>query len=155
MKTRWIALVALGCLFLGFPFSRAVRAQSASTGALAGSVSDSSGAVVAGADVTAVNEASGETKTAGTQESGRFTIPLLPPGTYRVEVKKSGFKVSEKSGIQINVAETTRLDIEMIVGELTQNVTVEAAADDLLETTSTEHTDVDRNLFEQLPLERW
>jgi Carboxypeptidase regulatory-like domain len=152
MKTRWIALVALGCLFLGFPFSRAVRAQSASTGALAGSVSDSSGAVVAGADVTAVNEASGETKTAGTQESGRFTIPLLPPGTYRVEVKKSGFKVSEKSGIQINVAETTRLDIEMIVGELTQNVTVEAAATMAQTDSSTLGRVVDEQAMEGLPL---
>src|ERR1700723_3399175 len=152
MKTRWIALVALGCLFLGFPFARAVRAQSASTGALAGSVSDSSGAVVAGADVTAVNEASGETKTAGTQESGRFTIPLLPPGTYRVEVKKRGFKVSEKSGIQINVAETTRLDIEMIVGELTQNVTVEAAATMAQTDSSTLGRVVDEQAMEGLPL---
>ena len=152
MKIRWIALVALGCLFLGFPFSRAVRAQSASTGALAGSVSDSSGAVVVGADVTAVNEASGETKTAGTQESGRYTIPLLPPGTYRVEVKKSGFKVSVKSGIQINVAETTRLDIEMIVGELTQNVTVEAAATMAQTDSSTLGRVVDEQAMEGLPL---
>ncbi len=152
MKIRSIVMLSLACLVLGFPFSRTARAQSASTGALAGSVSDSSGAVVVGAEVTSINEASGETKTVTTQDTGRYTIPLLPPGTYRVQAKKNGFKVSEESGIQINVAETTRLDIEMIVGELTQNVTVEAAPTMVQTDSSTLGRVVDEQAMEGLPL---
>jgi hypothetical protein len=105
-----------------------------------------------GAEVISINEASGETKTVTTQDSGRYTIPLLPPGTYRVQAKKNGFKVSEKSGTQINVAETTRLDIEMVVGELTQNVTVEAAPTMVQTDSSTLGRVVDEQAMEGLPL---
>ena len=112
MKIRSIVVLSLACLFLGFPFSFVARAQSASTGALAGSVIDSSGAVVVGAEVISINEASGETKTVTTQDSGRYTIPLLPPGTYRVQAKKNGFvPVSSKPFCGKDIPGTTTANV--------------------------------------------
>src|SRR5262249_10771909 len=67
-------------------------AQTASTGALSGTVSDSSGAVVSDATVNVTNEATGDVRHQTTQKDGTFLASLLLPGTYRVEVTVKGFK---------------------------------------------------------------
>ena len=68
--------------------------QTAGTGAISGTINDSSGAVVGGASVKAIEVATGETRKAVSADNGTYMLPLLKPGTYRVEVVKSGFKQS-------------------------------------------------------------
>jgi hypothetical protein len=104
-----------------------LAAQTAASGAVAGTVHDASGAVVAGTEVTATNEGTGESRKVTAGEGGKFIIPLLPPGRYRVESHKAGFRSEVVSGIEVNVTETARFDVVLQVGSLDQSVTVEAA----------------------------
>ena len=97
-------------------FSVAALAQTSGTGALTGTITDSSGAVVADVKVTVTNEATGETRTVVSQSSGNYLVPLLLPGSYGVEFYKNGFKSAVKSGLQINVTETARLDVALEAG---------------------------------------
>src|ERR1700760_3800785 len=70
-------------------------AQGSSTSAIAGTVLDTSGAAVPGADVTAVNTATGTTFRAVSADGGAFTIPAIPTGTYTVTVALQGFKTAQ------------------------------------------------------------
>jgi len=103
-------------------------AQNASTGALAGEVTDSTRAVVPDVKVTVTNEATGEKREVMSQHDGSYSVPLLPPGSYRVEFSRTGFKGAVKSGLQINVTETARLNVQLAVGAVQEEVTVTAEA---------------------------
>src|SRR6267142_3256430 len=132
MKTTWISL---RLSVLSLLFSLPALAQTASTGALTGQITDPNGAVVAGAQVKALNEATGEKREVVSQESGIYVVPLLLPGSYRLEYTKRGFKSSVKTGLQINVTETKRLDVQLEVGSLEEKVVV-VSESQLLQTES-------------------
>ena len=83
-----IAILALGGL------ANRASAQTASSGALNGTVSDASGGVVPGATITVTNESSGAVRTVVSGSEGTYLVPLLPPGSYSVEVSRTGFKVA-------------------------------------------------------------
>lgn len=100
--------------------------QTAGTGALTGTAKDQSGAVVGSASVTAVNESTGAIRSTQTDTKGAYSIPLLPPGRYRVQVSKPGFKSVNQVGVQVAVTETARLDVELLVGETREVVNVSA-----------------------------
>ncbi|MGH9725802.1 MAG: carboxypeptidase regulatory-like domain-containing protein, partial [Candidatus Acidiferrales bacterium] len=102
-------------------------AQTANTGSLTGTVTDASGGVILGVRIRAISNATGEIREATTKMQGTFMVPLLPPGTYRVEAAKAGFATAIETGIVITVTETTRLDIPLVVEGVAQKVTVEAA----------------------------
>lgn len=101
-------------------------AQTANTGSLAGTVTDASGGVVPGVHIKAINQATGETREVMTQAQGNYLVPLLPPGTYRVETSKTGFAATVEAAVRVTVTETTRLDIRLAVNSVSQKVTVEA-----------------------------
>jgi len=113
-------------LLLSFP--ALTMAQTASTGALIGVVTDSAGAVVVDAQVKVTNEATRETRTAASQSNGGYSFPLLPPGAYSVEFSKSGFKSAVKKGVQINVTETARFDVRLEPGGVQEQVTISSDA---------------------------
>lgn len=75
-----------------------------STSRITGTVSDSSGAVVPGASVTAKNEATGATQTQATTDAGLFAFASLPIGTYTVTIERTGFRTTQKTGnvLEIN-----------------------------------------------------
>src|SRR5213080_4696954 len=132
MKTAWIILrLSLLSLLLGFP----ALAQTANTGALTGEITDPNGAVVAGVQVTATNEATGEKRDMVSQDNGIYVVALLLPGSYRLEFTKRGFKAAVKSGLQINVTETKRLDVQLEVGSVEEKVVV-VSESELLQTES-------------------
>src|SRR5262245_19429824 len=87
-------------------------------GVLTGTVSDSSGAVIPGATVTATNLATNVASNTITTEGGLYAIPALPPGTYKVRVELTGFKAWEHSGVVVAAATTVRVDAIMQVGAL-------------------------------------
>lgn len=127
-------------------------AQTASTGALSGTVTDSSGAVVAGAAVNITNEATGDVRHQSTQSDGSFLAPLLLPGTYRVEVVGKGFKTLVLSNVPIFVTEKKDLRLVLEVGAATENVDVEAQGELLKTEDSTLGNVTDGQTVSELPL---
>ena len=127
-------------------------AQNASTGAVTGTVIDSTRAVVPGAEVTVVNEGTGEVRKVTTGTAGTYLVPLLPPGSYRVEVSKGGFKLAIRPGIPVVVAEAVGLDVQLEVGSRNETVVVQAAASQI-QTESAELGNVtDSRMISDLPL---
>src|SRR5581483_1492795 len=147
---RYRLICSLIGMLLGF--SALVSAQTASTGALSGTVTDTGGAVVTDAQVVVTNEVTGEARTVTTQQNGAFLVPLLQPGSYRIEVVKSGFKKAMKSELKVSVTETTRFDVKLEVGQTEAVVTVSANAELLQTESSTLGRVTDRQLISDLPL---
>src|SRR5437899_9924107 len=106
-------------------------------GTITGTVSDASGAVIPGVTIEAKNIATGATYQAGTSETGNFTLPQLPVGTYELSATLPGFKRFVRSNIIVGVAQTVRVDVALEVGQPGEQLTVEAAAP-LLKTESGE-----------------
>jgi hypothetical protein len=127
-------------------------AQGGATGTIVGVVMDPTGAVVADADVTVTNVATGVDKATKSNAAGDYTVPYLTPGTYRVTVKASGFQTSTADKIQLAVAQTARVNMEMKPGEATSNVEVSATSI-ALETDTAEISQlVTQNQVQNLPL---
>jgi len=122
---NYAVLISCTLLLLALGFCPAgVSAQSASTGALAGVVTDASGSTIAGAQVQVTNEASGDVRTVTTGPAGNYSVPLLPPGLYTVYVTKSGFRSTTVPHAQVIVTETNALNIRLEVGQVSETVTV-------------------------------
>ncbi len=114
--------------FISFLLLAAGTTAFGQTAQLSGRISDQSGAVVPGAQVTLTNLNTGLIRESVSNGEGHFTIPLLPPGEYRIAVKKDGFKPVIQSGVTLEVAQAQRLDYTLETGALTEtiNVTEEA-----------------------------
>jgi hypothetical protein len=127
-----LALAFAGALSLG-----SVHAQSV-TGRISGSVRDSSNSVVPGAIVTVTNQATRIFRTARTDDAGFYVITNLPPGDYAVAVELSGFKTFVTSGNVLVADGRLTVDATLQAGEVTETVTVTAAAGETVNTTSGE-----------------
>lgn len=128
-STSWM-LALLAFIFLS-PSS--VMAQ-ATTGTLRGTVTDQSGAVVTGANVTVKSEATGAEKTATTSGDGTFEVASLLPGKYTVTVEGSGFKRAVITGADIKVGIVNPLDVKLEAGNVSETVTVIARTEEVLNT---------------------
>src|SRR6185295_4292863 len=106
-------------------------------GTITGTVSDATGAVIPGVAIEAKNVSTGAVYQAGSSETGNFTLPQLPAGTYELSATLPGFKRFVRSNLIIQVAQTVRVDVGLEVGGAGEQVTVEAAAP-LLKTESGE-----------------
>ncbi len=128
-------------------------AQSVSnSGSINGSVVDPTGAVVAKATVEIRNPVSGFDRSTTTDDSGKFAFTNVPFNPYHLVVTAEGFAavvqdVEPRSAVPVN------LTIKLEVATSTTQVTVEAEGGDLVENDSTFHSDIDKNLFDKLPLE--
>ena len=143
--------LSLAILYLLASLAPAV-AQTAGTGALAGTIADASGAVIPETKIVVTNEATGEVRQVMSQANGSFVVPLLPPGAYRIELSKTGFKTAVTTDLPINVTETARLDIVLQVGVMQDQVKVSTETQ-LLQTESSALGRVtDRILVGNLPL---
>jgi hypothetical protein len=127
-------------------------AQTASTGAVNGTIVDQSGATVAQAKIRVTNDATGEVHEFTSQQNGSYLAPLLTPGSYQLEVSKSGFKTVVRKGIQIVVTETETANVVLVVGALSDRVVVTADAE-ILQTESAALGHVtDQQMVDNLPL---
>src|SRR5258708_4447033 len=145
---RQIALIAL---FTVLPASVSL-AQTGSSGAITGTVTDPAGSVVPLAEIKVTNAASGDSRTTASTNNGAYLVALLPPGNYRVEVSKPGFKLSSFPNITVNVTETQSLNVRLDVGAVSEQVTVASDAE-LLQTTSAALGRVtDERMVVELPL---
>src|SRR5262249_36499656 len=127
------ALLNLTLLLVGFGLP--AHAQQF-TGTIQGVVQDSGGAVVAGAEVTITNQNTNVTINLATGSNGHYIAPQLPPGVYRVTIKKSGFKTSTVAEIKIDVQQIRAVEFTLDVGQTSETVSVSASGTTAIETTS-------------------
>src|SRR6185436_4161819 len=124
-KSIFALLIAAGCAF----------AQQTAT--LTGFVSDPTGTIMVGAKVTAVNTATQFVSEGLTNETGRFSIPYLLPGSYELRVEAAGFRSYLRKGIELRAGEAPRIDVTLELGSVNESVTVSGAAPLLATETST------------------
>lgn len=138
------------CLFLAV-FAAVSSAQTGNSSTITGTVVDSSGGVVPGATVTIHDPVSGFQSSATTDKTGAFSFPNVPFNPYHLSVTAKGFSPYAQD-VEVRSSVPVDVKITLSVAGAATTVTVEAAAD-LIETDSTAHTDIDKTLFDKLPLE--
>lgn len=142
---RWIAAaIILAC---------ATPAVAQITGSIAGTVHDSSGAVLLGAAVTVRGPSlQRDSVTATSTAEGTYRIPLLPPGTYEVTVELSGFAAQTKRNVEVAINQQTTLDFALPVAGVTESVVVAAEAPLIEVTRSDVQSTVQQRTIDALPL---
>jgi Carboxypeptidase regulatory-like domain len=121
-------------LLLLFALSSSLFAQV--NAGVSGTVSDASGALIPGVEVTAKNINTGIANTSVTNESGSFVFPSLQPGSYTLEASLTGFQKAKYDNVQLGQGQQVRLNFTLQVGAAAQTVEVTIAADTVLATTS-------------------
>ena len=149
-SVRRVALAAIVIVFSIFSL-HGVRAQSAgSSGSVVGVVTDSTGAVIPGANVSIVNAVSGLNRKAVSDSAGHYQFSNIPLNPYHLSVSLDGFAPFSQDVIVRSLVPVVA-NLTLQVG--TSSTVVNVDAGDLLEGDSTMHTDIDRDLFNKLPLE--
>lgn len=121
-------------LFLLFGTFAVLHAQEI-RGTILGTVTDSSGAVIQGANITITNTETRVAARSATNAEGAYVVPFLSPGVYSVVAAQGGFKSTQRDSVQLRVADRLRIDLVLQVGALTESVVVTAQTP-LLETSS-------------------
>jgi hypothetical protein len=121
-------------------------------GTLTGTVTDPMGAVVTRVTVTVVNPATGLGGSAVTNQQGIYTFPMLPPGVYQVKVEEAGFKKLVRTGVAVQIAQTTRLDIALQVGEMSEEIQVAGEGPLVRSTTAELGQVIEMKQIQALPL---
>jgi hypothetical protein len=138
-------------LSLGLVLARGATAQGTNA-SIAGRVTDPSKALIVGAKVAAVNAGTNVRSEGATNGSGEYYLTNLPPGSYRIEIEKAGFKKLIKPDVILHVQDVLDIDFEMTLGSASETVTVEGGAP-LVDTDSgTVSTVIDRTFVDNLPL---
>lgn len=120
------------CLWLVLLFASRLAAQNI-TGTVLGTITDASGAAVAGVDVEVTNVDTNQTQRVTTSDAGLYQAPYLRPGPYRVSAGKAGFKRTVREGLTLQVEDRLRIDLTLELGDAATSVTV-AAETPLVET---------------------
>jgi Carboxypeptidase regulatory-like domain/TonB dependent receptor/TonB-dependent Receptor Plug Domain len=145
-------LIAVFVIIFFFVMCVSAHAQSAGNStSVVGTVADPSGAVVLNATVEIHNPVSGFVRTVTTDAAGRFSIPNVPFNSYHLQVTAQGFAAYTRD-IDVHSVVPVSVSVGLKL-ENSETVTVESAGEDLLEKTSSFHTDVDNSLIDKLPLE--
>lgn len=121
------------------------------TSSLSGTVVDTSGAVIPGADVTLKNNATSAVSNAVTTENGTFSIPALNPGTYTATVTLMGFKTVVLNDVVINAATPASIRVTLEVGALAETIQVRAASEIVQTQTSMVSATLDANQITRGP----
>jgi hypothetical protein len=145
LRSIWIGILLAACT-ASSGFSQAVNAT------IVGTVTDVGGGVVPQAKVILTETNTNVSRTAVTNESGNFTFPDQPPGVYSVTVEQAGFKKETRASIQVAVNSTTRVDLQLTPGSVSETIEVSGSVAIL----QTERADTSRTmeavLMEELPL---
>ncbi|MGH9511448.1 MAG: TonB-dependent receptor domain-containing protein [Terriglobales bacterium] len=136
----WLALLQI-----------AVIAQSPD-GTISGLVLDQNGRAIVGADIQIVNDVTGVRYPGTTNSEGIYEIPNLPPGPYRIQVSRVGFKTLIKPDIVLNVQAAVAINFTLPVGAFSETLTVEGGAPLVNTESATVSTVVDRQFAENLPM---
>jgi hypothetical protein len=141
----------LGALLLVFCFALPSLAQKI-TGTIEGLVTDAQGAVVANAEVTVVNIATGDKRVVMTGSQGEYSAPDLPVGIYDVTIKAANFKEEVVKHVELDVSSNATVNAKLQVGQVSEEVTVEAATVQVETATGALSNTVEGNEVRELPL---
>ena len=144
---RSAALAVTITLLLGV-----LNAQVRSTGEIAGTVTDPSGAIVPGTELKLTDLASGAAQTVPANKEGGFIFTNLRPGSYRLTASSAGFQTSVYDSVIVDAARTTNVTVQLKVGEVQQTVEVSSAPPLVETTSSTIATTVRNEAIQKLPL---
>ena len=147
MRFPHIAVVSVFVALLAFP----LLAQSPN-GTINGLVLDPSNKAVAGAEILVINDATGVKYSSKTNNDGIYVAPNLPPGPYRLQVSKAGFKTLIKPDIVLNVQDALSINFTLPVGAVFEIVTVEGGVSMINTTDASVSTVVDHTYVENMPL---
>ena len=130
-----------------------VFAQASQTGGITGVVSDASGALVSGATIDVINESTGKSvRTATTAGDGGYSITLLTPGPYRLEITAPNFKKAIVMAVQVRIGETSRQDVTLEAGRIEETVNVEAGTSLINPSSAVTGQPLGAETLRQLPL---
>jgi Carboxypeptidase regulatory-like domain/TonB-dependent Receptor Plug Domain len=122
------------------------------TATISGNVTDSSGAVVVGASVTALNNAAGFRRQTVSGDQGQYNLPGLTPGSYNLTVEFSGFRRAELTEITLQVDQNARLNVALEIGQVTETVEIAGLAPQIESMNATLGAVVDSQKILSLPL---
>jgi hypothetical protein len=126
----------LGVLIVALALPLASRAQD--TGYISGTVTDKSGAAIVGADVVATTAGGGLTRSTATNADGAYVLAALPGGTYNLSVSAKGFQKYTAQNVVLEVAEKARIDIQLTVGAINEEIFVSGESVAQVETQTSE-----------------
>ncbi len=149
MQRRLLPTLSFVLLLMLFAVAQ-VAAQT--SGEITGLVTDSSGAAVAGATVNVTSKATGAVRRVNTNNDGIYSFPSLLPGDYEMKVEQQGFKSALRSGIQLQVQQTARIDFALEVGSVGETVTVSGGVPLLATESSAVGTVIENKRIVDLPL---
>jgi hypothetical protein len=139
-------------LLLIVSFAFEIATAQSSNGTISGIVFDPTGKAIPHAELLIVNDATGISYLGATNSEGIYAVPNLPPGSYRVQVAKHGFKTLIKPDIVLHVEDALAINFTLPIGAASEIVTVEGGVPQVNTQSATVSTVVDRNLVETLPL---
>ena len=149
MRKLWSIFVVI-CFSMA---TTAVFAQDVQTkGSIGGTVTDSTGAALPGAKVTATGQTGERTET--TNESGIFRVDNLTPGTYTVKVEQTGFKSAVANNVTVFVGRESSLNLKLETGEITATVDVTATAGGIDQQSTATGQNLNDQLFQNVPVQR-
>src|SRR6266481_6263107 len=151
MRTSLMAR-ALVVLFFAFGLLANTSHAQSTNAAVGGQITDEQGRVVPSATVVLTNLNTGIPYQAKTNGDGFYNVPNLPPGIYRANVAKDGFKNIVKGDIELHVQDQVSINFTLQIGSVTETVTVEGGAPLVNTTDATVSTVVDRQFAENLPM---
>src|SRR5271157_159738 len=140
------------CFALLLAVTLAAFAQVAGTGSIQGTVTDPSGAAIAGASVTARNVATGVETARKSTDAGLFVLPLLIPGEYTVTVKATGFETLTQTHVVVEALATVAVNPTLTIGASSQAITVEAQPTALKTDDVSLGSSMDNRVYDSLPL---
>src|SRR5215467_6486136 len=151
------SVLFLVVFFLGFALLGVVHRTDAQVlfGSVSGTISDQSGAGVPKAHVTLINKATSVQKEGDTNENGYYSITDVPPGTYDLTVKTSGFKPLTQTNLVVAANVVTNADAKLQVGAVSEQVTVEAATLTLQTEKTDVHTELTETAILDMPLNQY
>ena len=149
---RWPSFIALSLWLMAQIGPVPVWGQAATTATILGTVTDQSGAAIAGTDVQVKNTGTGSTRSLVTDTQGRYRVSDLALGNYEVQASKTGFSTAVRRGITLTVGSQSVVDFSLAVGQSQQTVTVEAEVSQVETTSATVASLVDQTQMRQLPL---
>ncbi len=151
-KESTVRIAAFVLLLLLSLYAKVSLGQ-AVTGTLLGTVQDTTGAVVSNANITLTNEGTDVTDKTTSSQQGFYTFPNLAPGQYSVTVEARGFKTEIARHNQVNVEQSTRVDVSLSPGAVNEQVTVNSGVAPLVETTTSDlGTTIDQTQISSLPV---
>ncbi len=140
-----ITAVVCACLSVSTAYSQEVRAS------ITGTVTDPSGAPIAGAKVSATNVATNIAVTTDTNETGNYTTPFLAPGTYALNIEVAGFRKFVRENVVLQSLDKARIDAQMELGALSDTVTVSAEVSTLQTESANRGQTISNELIANVP----